>query len=547
MSKTIDERVVEMRFDNKNFENNVKTSMSTIDKLKQSLRFTGATKGLENVSNEAKKVDMSGLSKAVETVQMRFSSLDVIAVTALTNITNAALNAGKNLVKSLTIDPVKTGFQEYETQLNAVQTILANTSHAGTDIEDVNKALDELNKYADQTIYNFTEMTRNVGTFTAAGVDLDKSVTSIKGIANLAAVSGSTAQQASTAMYQLSQALAAGKVSLMDWNSIVNAGMGGKVFRDALKRTAEHFGFNVDSMIAKYGSFRESLTEGNWLTAEVLTETLTQLSGAYSEADLIAQGYSQEQAKAIVNLANTADDAATKVKTFTQLMETVKEAVQSGWAQSWEIILGDFEEAKEFFTGASDMIGKFVQDTADARNSLLEAALSSPWKKFSKEITAAGVDIEDLKNKALELGKKYGKVTDEMIENAGSFEKSLKEGWLTTDIVSEVLRDMAGGMSGVSESTEDMTKKLDYFQDIVHDVWMGDYKNGKERIEALTKAGYDYATVQDLVNKTVDGHKLTLEDLNVKQAANLGFTKEQIEVLGDLADQAEKTERQSMS
>ena len=541
MSKTIDERVVEMQFDNRNFEKNVKTSMSTIDKLKQSLKFTGAAKGLENVSNSVKKVDMSGLGKAVETVQMKFSSLDVIAVTALSNITNAALNAGKSIVKSLTIDPITSGFQEYETQLNAVQTILANTSHAGTDIEDVNKALDELNKYADQTIYNFTEMTRNIGTFTAAGVDLDKSVTSIKGIANLAAVSGSNAQQASTAMYQLSQALAAGKVSLMDWNSVVNAGMGGKVFQDALKRTAEHFGYNVDAMIAKYGSFRESLTEGGWLTAEVLTETLTQLSGAYSEADLIAQGYSESQAKAIFELSQTAIDAATKVKTFTQLMDTVKEAVQSGWAQSWEIIIGDFEEAKEFFTGASEMIGKFVQDSADARNSLLETALSSPWKRFSKEITAAGIDIEVFEDKSIELGKKYEKVTDKMIEDSGGFEKSLKEGWLTSDIVTQVLRDMAGGMSNVTQSTEDMTKKLEYFQDVVHDVWMGDYKNGKEQIDALTKAGYDYATVQDLVNKTVDGHKLTLEDLNVEQAANLGFTKEQIQVLNDLADQAEKT------
>ena len=214
MSRTIDERVVEMRFDNKQFEQNVQTSISSIEKLEKSLNLKGASKGLEDVNVAAKNCNMTPLSNAVETVKMRFSALEVMAMTALSNITNSALNAGKNIVSALTIDPIKTGFQEYETQINAVQTILANTQSKGTTIDQVNAALDELNKYADQTIYNFTEMTRNIGTFTAAGVDLDKSVTSIKGIANLAAASGSNAQQASTAMYQLSQAIAAGKVSL---------------------------------------------------------------------------------------------------------------------------------------------------------------------------------------------------------------------------------------------------------------------------------------------------------------------------------------------
>ena len=375
MSTTVDERVVSMQFDNKHFERNVQTTMSTLDKLKQKLDLRGAEKGFENIDAASKKVNMSGLTNALETVKGRFSALEVMAITTLANITNSAVNAGKRIVSALTIDPIKTGFQEYETQINAVQTILANTSSKGTTIDDVNTALDELNTYADKTIYNFTEMTRNIGTFTAAGVDLEKSVTSIKGIANLAAVSGSTSQQASNAMYQLSQALAAGKVSLMDWNSVVNAGMGGQVFQDALKRTATHLGTNVDAMIEKYGSFRESLTQGEWLTAEVLTETLTQLSGAYSKADLIAQGYTEEQAEQIVQLANTANDAATKVKTFTQLWDTLKESAQSGWTQTWEILVGDFEEAKAMLTTVSDVIGKMIGDSAEARNKLLQG-----WK-----------------------------------------------------------------------------------------------------------------------------------------------------------------------
>lgn len=375
MSTTIDQRVVEMQFDNKNFERNVQTSLSTLDKLKNSLNMNGATKGFEQIDNAAKKINMSGLGNAVESVRMKFSALEVMAVTALANITNSAINTGKQVISSLTIDPIKMGFQEYETQINAVQTILANTSHQGTNLQQVNNALDQLNTYADKTIYNFTEMTRNIGTFTAAGVDLQTSVDSIKGIANLAAVSGSTSQQASTAMYQLSQALAAGKVSLMDWNSVVNAGMGGKVFQDALIRTSELLGTGAENAIKMYGSFRESLTQGEWLTTEVLTETLKQFAGAYTEADLIQQGFTEEQAKSIMEMAKTAEDAATKVKTFTQLFDTLKEAAQSGWTQSWEIIVGDFEEAKELFTEVSNVVGKMIGDSANARNEMLQG-----WK-----------------------------------------------------------------------------------------------------------------------------------------------------------------------
>ena len=290
MSRTIDERVVSMEFDNKQFESNVRTSLSTLDKLKQSLNLKGAAKGLENVNEAAKNCNLSPLSKAADTVKIKFSAMEVMAVTALANITNSAVNAGKRIVKALTIDPVKLGFKEYETQINAVQTILANTQSKGTTLDDVNEALDTLNKYADKTIYNFTEMTRNIGTFTAAGIDLDTAVNAIQGIANLAAVSGSSPQQAATAMYQLSQALASGTVKLMDWNSVVNAGMGGQVFQDALKETARVHGIAIDDMIKKNGSFRETLQEG-WLTSEILTETLQKFT-------LTTEGLTEEQIKA---------------------------------------------------------------------------------------------------------------------------------------------------------------------------------------------------------------------------------------------------------
>ena len=373
MSTLIDSRVAEMRFDNRNFERNVATSMSTLDKLKEKLKLKDVATGLENITSAANKVTFSHIGNETDTVGVKFSAMQVAATTALVNLTNTAIQAGTSIANSL-ISAAKSGFQEYETQINAVQTILANTSSKGTTLEQVNNALDELNHYADMTIYNFTEMTRNIGTFTAAGVDLNTSVAAIKGIANLAAVSGSTSQQASTAMYQLSQALAAGTVKLQDWNSVVNAGMGGQVFQDALKETARVHGIAIDQMIKDEGSFRETLQKG-WLSSEILTETLSKFTGDLTEEQLTSMGYTAEQAQEIMKLGQTANDAATKVKTFTQLIDTLKEANQSGWTQTWEILIGDFEEAKSLWTSVSDQLGNMIQQSADARNNLLQG-----WK-----------------------------------------------------------------------------------------------------------------------------------------------------------------------
>ena len=450
MSKTIDQRVVEMRFDNANFEKNVSTSMSTLDKLKKSLKFEDSAKGFENISKAAGRVDMGGLSNGVESVRLKFSALEVMAVTALQNITNSALNAGKKIAYALTIEPIKTGLQEYETQINATQTILANTQKEGANINDVNRALSELNKYADLTIYNFTEMTRNIGTFTAAGVDLNTSVNAIKGIANLAAVSGSTSQQASTAMYQLSQALASGTVKLQDWNSVVNANMGGQVFQDALKMTARIHGIAIDEMIADEGSFRETLSKG-WLTKDILTETLqhfTEFTDTYNEESLKRQGYNDKEIAEIKQMGITATDAATKIKTFSQLWDVLKESTQSGWTTSWQTIIGDFEEAKETLTVFGDTLTKMIGDSADARNAVLKEGFMSGWKQLLNE----GIeDTEGFQNAIIEAGKNSGIAVDDLIKKYGSFEKSLKGGWVTSDMLKTALDSMAGSVAGLSK------------------------------------------------------------------------------------------------
>lgn len=467
MSRTIDERVVSMQFDNKQFESNVRTSLSTLDKLKQSLNLSGAAKGFEDINAAAKKCNLAPMSNAVETVRVKFSALEVMAVTALSNITNSAVNAGKRIVKSLTIDPVKMGFSEYETQINAVQTILANTQSKGTTLDDVNRALDELNTYADKTIYNFTEMTRNIGTFTAAGVDLDTATNAIQGIANLAAVSGSTSQQASTAMYQLSQALASGTVKLMDWNSVVNAGMGGQVFQDALKETARVHGVAIDDMIKKNGSFRETLRE-EWLTSEILTETLQKftlttegLNEQQIEANrqmLKSKGYTEQQIEEIFKLGETATNAATKVKTFTQLMDTLKEAAQSGWTQSWELIVGDFEEAKKLWTGVSDFFGGMIGRSADRRNNLLSGALKSNWEKMIDKVTEAGVSVEDFEATVKKTAKENGYPIDQMIKDWGDLETVIRDGHLPLKILKKSLDNLSDSSVDLSEIVPGLKK-----------------------------------------------------------------------------------------
>lgn len=467
MSTTVDERVVEMRFDNKQFEQNIQTSLSSLDKLKKSLNLEGAAKGLETVNDAANKCsgNMSPLSNAVETVRVRFSALEVMAITALQNITNSALAAGKNLVSAFTIDPIKSGFEEYETQINAVQTILANTSSKGTTLDQVNNALDELNHYADMTIYNFTEMTRNIGTFTAAGVDLDTSVAAIKGIANLAAVSGSNSQQASTAMYQLSQALAAGTVKLQDWNSVVNAGMGGQVFQDALKETAKVHGIAIDEMIKDEGSFRETLSKG-WLTSDILTETLAKFTGDLNEDQLRTMGYTDDQIKSIMEMGKTANDAATKVKTFTQLFDTLKEAAQSGWTQSWEIIVGNFEEAKELLTEVSDTFSAVINASADARNKMLQdwkdlggrTMMIEAVKNVFEGLVSVAKPVREAFNEIFPpmTGKQLAEITERIRDLTAKFKmgeessKNLKNTFkgvfAVLDIVGQAFKAVAGGV-----------------------------------------------------------------------------------------------------
>ena len=398
MSKSVEKRIVEMRFDNQQFEKGVQTTMGTLDKLKHSLKLDGATKGLEDVDKAVKGINISGLSSAVETVKSRFSALEVVAITALANITNSVVNAGKKLVDSFTLEPIHQGFAEYELKMGSVQTIMAST---GADIKTVNGYLEELNTYSDKTIYSFSDMTSSIGKFTNAGVSLDDAVKAIKGISNEAAVSGANANEASRAMYNFAQALSSGAVKLIDWKSIENANMATVEFKQSLLDTALAMGTvvkvgdkyqstttdaqgKISDLFTATSMFNDSLSS-QWMTTDVLVQTLgnyatdvREMTAAEKKAyeeKLRGIGYTEDQIKAIEELGQKAYDSAQDVKTFSQLMDTLKEAAGSGWAQTFEILFGDLEEAKVLWTAVSQVVGGFIDQSSKARNDMLQG-----WK-----------------------------------------------------------------------------------------------------------------------------------------------------------------------
>ena len=443
---SIDKRIVQMQFDNQGFERGVKTTQKSLESLNDSLKMKNASSGLTEALKGVNTLTSSGLGAlgmGVDAVSSKFNALGIVAATALMNITNRAIEAGMNLSRKLTIEPITTGFSEYETKMGAIQTILTNTASKGTTMDDVTAALNELNTYADKTIYSFSEMTKNIGTFTAAGVDLEDSVQAIKGIANLGAGSGSDPAQVATGMYQLSQALAAGKVGLQDWNSVVNAGMGGELFKNELIAMAKSMGIYVD----KSKPFRETLKD-DWLTSEVLLKTLQK----FAEDESLVK-------------------AATEVKTLTGLIGTMQESVQSGWAVSWEHIFGNKEQAAELFTSISDGFTKMIQPSTDARNAMLKfwnenggresviKGLSNVVKSFSKVMRGlemawdmvipplTGEKLVDLSKKFEQLTEKF-KITDQTAGKIGAVFKGFLD---TLMMVKDGVVSLIKGISPIKE------------------------------------------------------------------------------------------------
>lgn len=371
MSVAVDDRIVRFSVDDSSLVKKGPSIVDMLGKMKEALNFSHSAKGLQDIEKAAKNINWGSMATGAEVFTNKISALGIMGITAIQRYTNQALNAVENFAKELTTRPIFTGFSEYEIKMDAIQTILTNTAKAGTTLDDVNRVLGDLNQYADLTIYNFAEMTRNIGTFTAAGIGLDDAAAAIKGISNVAAASGVNATKAAGAMYQLSQGMAAGVIRLQDWMSIEQAGMGGQLFQEALIETARVHGISIDKMIKDEGSFRYTLQEG-WLTAEIMSETLQKFTGDLTDEQLRAIGYSEEQIASIQETAKNAVAAATEVKTVTQLIDTMKESVQSGWSVSWEYIIGDKQQATETLTRIKDAFDAMIAPSTEARNNALK-------------------------------------------------------------------------------------------------------------------------------------------------------------------------------
>ena len=368
MSKEIEQRVVQMKFDNAQFEAGTKQTLSTLDKLKEKLKFNDVEDSFSKIANSAKKVDMTSVANSVETTRLKFSALEAVAVGALTKIGASLADLATKTLKTFTVDPIMQGFSEYELKMGSVQTIMAST---GESIDVVNKYLNELNEYSDKTIYSFSDMTSNIGKFTNAGVKLDVAVAAMQGIANAAALSGANSQQASSAMYNFSQAMSAGYMGLVDWNSIANtAGMGTLAFKEELIKTAVELGTLIETeegYISTTTNLQGKVSEAfdastqftnslqhRWMTTDVLTKTLSKYSDTTTE------------------LGKAAAAAAQDVKTFSGMMDALKESVGSGWAQTWEILIGNLEEAKAFWTPINNVLSDIIKKSSDARNKVLQ-------------------------------------------------------------------------------------------------------------------------------------------------------------------------------
>lgn len=405
MPNSIDEQVFKMTFDNSQFESGVSKTTSTIEKFKEKLSFSGLKNGISNISDQINKIDFSQAEDGVDKIGLRFEALQVIAVTAIANITTKLMDMASSAIQAFAIEPTLDGFREYESQIGYVQQLKNST---GESISSINKYLDDLNRYADQTIYSFGDMTANIGKFTNAGVSLEDATKAIQGVSNVAALSGANTSQAAHAMYNFAQALSSGSVKLIDWNSIETANMGTVEFKNELIKTAVELG-TLTEQEGKYVStttdltgktseafdattnFRDSLSS-QWMTADVLTKTLAKYTDETTE------------------LGQKAMAAAQEMKTFSQVLDVIKEAIGSGWATTFRIAIGDYTEAVALWSKVGGAISDAVDRQSDARNDLLSAWLSTGDVTLSDDSVVEGLGgraqiLETLTHIVNELGK----------------------------------------------------------------------------------------------------------------------------------------------
>lgn len=541
MSNTVDERVVKMQFDNTSFEKNVQTSLGTLAKLKDALHFD--------------KIDMSGIASNIEKITNKVTGMHGVLDIALERISNKIVDIGQKIATEFVFNPPTDGFKEYELKMDSLKVIM-ESSHESLDT--VNKYLNELNKYSDQTIYSFSDMTASIGKFTNAGVDLETSVNAIKGIANEAALAGASTNDASRAMYNFAQALSAGSVKLIDWKSIENANMATQDFKNELIKTAVELGTirkegdkyistttNMQGKVSEAfdatQGFNDSLAH-QWMTTDVLTKTL----GRYADAN--------------TDIGARATKAATEVRTFSAMMDALKESVGSGWATTWELIFGNMEEATEMWTSVNNVLSGFIDKFSDARNNVLKGwregdidgrtklleglanvfkILGNVIKPFSDAMKVlippiTGESLKDITIKFADFTEKIKNATENFpMKLFGKSEENQMQSMVKQTIDIEKVfgsleKQSLNLFKTTSEGSEQAATDLETLRDVAKKVINGDFGNDANRVDALKKAGFDPEQIQAYVNKI---HELSngswdLSDEMLDAAAkSLGLTE----------------------
>lgn len=546
---TIDNRVVQMEFENKNFERNAKESMKTLEKLDKSLELKNGTKSFKDVEEAAKACDFKPLMEAVDGVKVQFNALGAVTNRVIQRITDSVLDTGKKMLKSLTIDPIMSGYTKYEEKTASVQTLLNST---GLSLDEVNGYLSKLMWFSDETSYSFTQMTSALATMTSAGGDIAKIVPMLQGVANATAFAGKSAREFSGAIFNLNQSYSGGFLSYMDYNSLDRTyNMFSKQLKQAFIDNAKALGKldkegrTASGTLVEISNFASTLSE-KWADRDVMEASFGWFNEVTEQAYALVQaGKYATASDAYEALAGQFNDiqyaaarSAQEAKSFTEAIDSVKDAVSSGWMQTFEYLFGNYEQSKVLWTDLANSLYDIFAEPANQRNSVLKEALTDTWGQFQEQITDTGIEWEKFQDRLIEYGKANGKITEEEIQNAKSLEDVIKSGWLNGDIVSEVLKGFTKGVQ-----TKSMEERIADANKIAREVMHGDWGKGDERRKRLIEAGYDAAEVQKYVNSLYQKGKIAVEDLGKAEETLSDITDEQRESIEEAAAQIEKFDR----
>ncbi len=461
MSQEVDERVVEMRFDNAQFEKNVQQTMQSLEKLHDSLRLDGAEKGFEKISDASAKVDFDEMQGALDNLSGKFSAVEVMGVAALMHITNQAIDTGEKLVKSLSLDQVTSGWNKYAQKTASVQTIMNAT---GKSITKVNSYLDKLMWFSDETSYGFTDMTSALSTLTSAGGDIEKMIPMIMGMANATAYAGKGAAEFQRVIYNLAQSYGTGAIQLIDWKSVEQAGVASQQLKQLLIDTGVSLG-KIKKGDVTTGSFDNSLQK-KWADKEVM-ETAFGKYAEFSEAvkKMVDANPGMLATQAIDALADQYDEVAVKAfkaaqeaKSFSEAVDATKDAVSSGWMETFDILFGNYEEAKGFWSDLAEEFWTMFAGGAAGRNNWLKSAFDSGLDQLlgTEGFGEAGDNFTNLLETSL---TRSGLITEQAIADAGSFQKALEESGVTAQQLGDVLQYNADGYAELAALSDEELKK----------------------------------------------------------------------------------------